>query len=323
MYRLLELAEFLCGGPARRSVFEPLVADWQRQWQDAPATRWSRAKVVTAGFAAFLVALLSCLVRGETKMNIPDVVRGLAALLISTVALLAMQIGLNSLVFPIDYLFEIRFWMALPMIVPFAIPLGLLPALMLMRGRGLTKRAAALIAITGAVLAVLATGWLTPRLQGDFINDRLAEAMHERMLAHDRAGRYQYPGSAVRALKPTTPAQRAEQRAQWRSDPRYIAAMQNRNRPRWVGSTFMTGGLALALAALGWSLGGIGRTRATHAVGWWALAVLAVMIFEGRAVFALQRSPQWVPIAVFGGAALVLRMVLAGRPRTDVPVHER
>ena len=57
--RLLWLAERLCGAETRRNVFEPLVADWQREYRDARAAR-ARARILVRGGVAFLVALAIC-----------------------------------------------------------------------------------------------------------------------------------------------------------------------------------------------------------------------------------------------------------------------
>ena len=37
-------------------IFEPLIADWQREWQDASPTR--RARVSIRGLAAFMCAVI-------------------------------------------------------------------------------------------------------------------------------------------------------------------------------------------------------------------------------------------------------------------------
>src|SRR3954468_18090903 len=39
-------------------TFEPLIADWQREWQDAPARR--RWRVTIGGWLAFVAAVMVC-----------------------------------------------------------------------------------------------------------------------------------------------------------------------------------------------------------------------------------------------------------------------
>jgi hypothetical protein len=246
-------------------------------------------------------------------------IKASAAVVISTLALLGIQIGLNSLQFTTDYLYEIRMWMALPIILPLVVPLAMLPMMMLLRGSGVTTRAAALVVLAGSLLTLITTGLLAPLAQADAISDRLDEAMYQRALENDRTGLYSYPGSAVRQLRPTTPEQRAEQRRKWRSDPRYLASQAERTRSRWSRSTFMTAGLAVALGTLGWSLGGLGRTRVIHATGWWALACFSLLVFDGRLAYWLNssgryiRAPFWAPLAVFGTAAVLMLFFSAYR----------
>jgi hypothetical protein len=49
--RLLAIAEIMCGPDARQRVFDPLVADWEREWTDAHAL--SRTRAVVSGGGAF------------------------------------------------------------------------------------------------------------------------------------------------------------------------------------------------------------------------------------------------------------------------------
>ena len=62
---LLAWAEWLCGEPARRAVFEPLVADWHREWLEA-ASPAARAMIAARGTAAFMISLAWCMLNGGT-----------------------------------------------------------------------------------------------------------------------------------------------------------------------------------------------------------------------------------------------------------------
>jgi MFS family permease len=55
---LLKIAELLCGPEARRQVFEPLVADWAREYTDTRAL--SRTRAFFSGAVAFCWSLLRC-----------------------------------------------------------------------------------------------------------------------------------------------------------------------------------------------------------------------------------------------------------------------
>ena len=54
--RLLAIAEMLCGAKARATVFEPLIADWQREWLCAGGPR-RRAGVLLNGSVAYATSL--------------------------------------------------------------------------------------------------------------------------------------------------------------------------------------------------------------------------------------------------------------------------
>ena len=311
MLKLLDIAEWLCGPAQRASVVEPLLADWQRELEGASGfTRWW---IVASGCSALAVTLVMCLVTGGSEMPRVPLIKGFTVFVLSTALLLAVQIGLNLQQFRrVDFPFEMRFWMALPLVLPLAVPLAMLPIMMLMRGTSrVSARAAAIVVIAGGLLTLVTTGWLTPLSRGD-IRDGLYEEIERRTIANEQAGIYtSYSSAAARQARRETPEQRAKKREAYRSDPRYLAYQADITRPRWNRSTFMMAGLAVALGALGWALGGLGRTRVLHAAGWWSLAWLAVMILDGRAqywvnggVVRLGRAPYWVPVAVFATAAL-------------------
>src|SRR6185436_4922574 len=73
-------------------VFDPLVADWQREWLDAPASR--RAMIHLKGLASFCIALIASspmLVRTRAPKQLTDqiarrvaIATGLASILMLT-----------------------------------------------------------------------------------------------------------------------------------------------------------------------------------------------------------------------------------------------
>jgi len=322
MRRLLALAGMICGSAMRERVFDPLVADWQREWHDRPASRWARARIIVSGASALALSIAQCLLTGGLRMPRIVLVKGAAVLVLSTILLVLIQIGLNTQQFRQDFPFEMRIWMALPLVLPLAVPLAMLPIMMLIRGAGRTSsRAAAIVVFAGALLTLVTTGWLAPMARGD-VRDSLYEEIEQREAAREQAGRYSYPSTAVRQIRNETPEQRAQRRAAWRSNPRYVENQANLTRPRWNRSTFMMAALALALGALGWALGGLGRTQVIHAAGWWSLAWLAMLILDGRAqywvnggVLRLGRAPDWLPLVVFGLAAIALHIASGRKAR--------
>ena len=245
-------------------------------------------------------------------------VKGAAVLVLSTVLLVLIQIGLNTQQFRQDFPVEMRMWMALPLVLPLAVPLAMLPVMMLIRGAGRTSaRTAAIVVFAGALVTLVTTGWLTPMAKGD-VRDSLYEEIELREAAREQAGSFSYPYTAVRQIRNETPEQRAHRREAWRSNPLYVNNQANLTRPRWNRSTFMMAALGVALGALGWALGGLGRTQVIHAAGWWSLAWLSMMILDGRAqywvnggVLRLGRAPDWLPLVVFGLAAIALQVTSA------------
>lgn len=332
--RLLSIAEWLCGETARRTVFEPMLADWQRELAgSAGVARW---RLVLRGGTAFVITTVVCLLTGGRAMPRTALSTGVMVLLVSTIFLVAIQIGLNAITLRNDVPFEIRFWMALPMVLPLAIPVALLPALMLMRGTGRIRAgSAAIFIVAGAVATYLSAGWLTPLMQADF-REALYEEIDQRNVANDRDGRVTYPWTAVRQVRKTTPEERAAARHAWRQSPHYLAAQAEQTRPRWGRSTLVASALSLAMGALGWALGGLGRRRIYHSAAWWALSWATLMVLGGRflypypdvnGVLYLGRGPEWAPLAVFGIAAMVMHAIARRRgatPATPAPTlrHE-
>lgn len=320
MKRWLNLAEWVCGEAARQAVFDPLVADWQREL-GAASSRIQRTQIFLSGSAAFCLALVICPWTGGLAMPRALLFRGLSVLVVSTLLLLAIQLGLNTAAFRRDFPLEMRFWMALPMILPLAIPLAMLPTMMLIRGcRRVTARGAATLIATGVVLTYFTAGWLTPLMRGD-VRDALYEEMERRVAAEEQAGRVFYPSTAVRQARPMTPEQRAAARERWRNNPLYLESQAEQRRPRWGRSTILAAALALAMGALGWGLGALRPADAAYAAAWWALAWFALMILDGRFLYPgngvsqyIGRAPYWVPLAVFATAALAIT-VAARRKR--------
>lgn len=316
MSRLLALVETLCGADARHRVFDPLIADWQREWRDAPVSWAARTRIIAGGSAALMLSIVQCLLIGGFTMPRAVVTRALAVLMLSTLSLVAAQIGLNALVLSNDFPPEMRFWMALPMVLPLVIPLSLLPIVMLMRGHGrVSSRGAVIVVCTGAIAAYLTAGWLTPLAQGD-VRDEVYEEIYRRELARDARGEVTYPGTAVRQVRALTSEQRLAGRREWRQNPLYVQGQAERTRPQWGRRTLLTAALAVATGALGWAIGGLRQTSVPSAAGWWTLAWLTVMILDGRLLYpgnnftaSIGRAPYWMPLALFAGAAIVVTLV--------------
>jgi hypothetical protein len=155
------------------SVFEPLVADWQRQWNDAtPAERrWINAK----GFAAFATTTVMMTPRlaleAEAFHARPLLLAGGFWLLTSCLVTLPFAREGFS---PEQLLFLLP--ASLTMMLPFAI----LPAIDAIRRDGDTpterqRRAAITLAVLAAMGVTVGQGWLTPASNQHFRNDVATE----------------------------------------------------------------------------------------------------------------------------------------------------
>lgn len=158
------------------SVFEPLVADWQRQWNDATSAqrRWINVK----GFAAFATTAAMMTPRlalepGSFSAR-PLVVAGGFWLLMSFVLLIPFmrQDG------PLDLV-----WLVVPSCLTAMLPFAILPAMDAIRREGGVSTPAerrAVITLAGlAVCGVLLGQWVTPVANQTFRNEAMSR-MHGR-----------------------------------------------------------------------------------------------------------------------------------------------
>jgi len=153
------------------SVFEPLVADWQRQWTDAtPAQRrWIDVK----GFAAFAttVAMMTPrLILSPSSFSArPLVVAGGFWLLMSFVLLIPFM-RQNG---PLDLV-----WLVLPSCLTAMLPFAMLPAMDAIRREGEvstpTERRAVITLAGLAVCGVVLGQWVTPVANQTFRNEAMS-----------------------------------------------------------------------------------------------------------------------------------------------------
>jgi hypothetical protein len=152
-------------------VFEPLVADWQRQWNDAtPAQRrWINAK----GFAAFATTtamMTPRLILAPSSFSArPLVVAGGFWLLMSFILLIPF-LRQNG---PLDLV-----WLLLPSCLTAMLPFAMLPALDAIRREGevaTPRERRAVITLAGlAVCGVVLGQWVTPVANQTFRNEAMS-----------------------------------------------------------------------------------------------------------------------------------------------------
>ena len=169
--RLLHFASRWFPASIVSSVFEPLVADWQRQWNDAtPAERrWTNAK----GFAAFAtttVMMTPRLILAPSSFSArPLVVAGGFWLLMSFVLLIPFM-RQNG---PLDLV-----WLVLPGCLTAMLPFAMLPAMDAIRREGevsTPKERRAVITLAGlTVCGVILGQWVYPVANQTFRNEAMS-----------------------------------------------------------------------------------------------------------------------------------------------------
>jgi hypothetical protein len=298
-------------------VVEPLVADWQREWSDAQRASLSRrTHVLLSGWWALLISIgVFAVSRLATPPPARSAMRGLvafsAAVFLSPFVVLVL---LAPLLYPGANPYPLGAWLprAGAAAITSAIPMAMLPCLlMLRRDSGTTGWNAAQGVALGSLLYAFST-WGSVFLDVP-LTAQQREQMQLRAEQNDRAGRFEYPWSAVRQARPTTPEQRAMRRAAMAS---MLEIGRQRARQRalaWIFSARTAQQLILVMifGSMGWVLGAHGRSPVWRAVGWWALCWLGIF-FLGRPLMVLiwpgvlRDLAAWAPTLVFSAVVIAL-----------------
>jgi len=155
------------------SVFEPLVADWQRQWSDAAPAE--RHRVNVKGCAAFVATTAIMLPRATLASASfrarPLVLAG--GFWLATSALQTLPYVREDL--PLKFL-----WLLLPASLTLMLPFAILPAIDALRQDGdeptPSHRRAALVLVVVAVIGVaIGHGWITPAANQRWRNAVMSE----------------------------------------------------------------------------------------------------------------------------------------------------
>ena len=313
MPKLLDIAEWFCGPALRASVFEPLVADWERERRDAAAgPAHARAWVAARWSLGFAVALIGCATRHAVSADGPmwrDGILVFAALV--AVSLVAEAALIGATVPPI-YSFDLLAIAALRYTNLATFAAAMFPAMFLLRRNSrATAGTAARFITLGSVLA--AGGAIAqPSLENYWPTWGQMERSYQRALDNVRAGRIQYPAAVVPELG-LTQEQRRARYEQFAAQHEQRIASGPRPAP-WQSLRRSTAPLMVVVfGAIGWVLGGLVRPTFTRAAGWWLAAWLASLAVEGRAsdVLGLPHPTiaWWVFPALTGMAALSLRCI--------------
>lgn len=304
------ITEALCGKEARRRVFEPLVADWQREWHDTQGVK--RWRVALSGTGALGWSIIRCVDLAHVVRANPTT--GLAATLL-LFAVAAVILSLQP--------FQYRWWApaaptmlwlwprrnlvyAVPGELAMGIVFALLPAALLAAAlRWPVRRIVSAVVFALAAL-VIVDGWLAPM------------AGHARQRAFwEGFGRTPPPVSPL--AYPTT----AEL---------FVLAQD--------GDTLVAGGakqtlrsrLQIVLAAAGLAMigVGIGRSRAlrllspgpSHIVAWWVFGWVSYRLLVYWSLFFVlaldlpRTLISWLPIMILAAVGCA---ALSGVRRRSAP----
>jgi len=324
--RLLDLAEVTCGASARQSVFEPLVADWQRELFEAHGQgRWRVAQVFGVGAAAYAASLTRCMVMGAW---LPTPRAALAAVLtfaIATIVAMATLLALSSQFgrAPAD-LRSIQAQAFLLFSLSIIVPPAVLPALFMLRrdSRSGIRQAIVAVAFAAAGAGAMVTLTSPEAINSYFSTFEAGEREYARNLANDRAGRYQYPGTAVRQLRGEMTIE--QRRASFERFEAWRAEQVAKRPPRtWSQSVrrFQPVALAVLFAVMGWTLAGLSAPTFRRAILWWALVTAAMLtltaspgLFLGIAV---NRFPYWATVPIF--TAVTAALIVASWRKHPTP----
>lgn len=309
MNRLLTIAELISGAAARHRVFEPLLADWQRELQHA-STPFERWLSIVSGSSGFLRALLVCAVIDGAW--IPPLRATLTSLIASTIAI-GISIGV-LLIAPVPQnvprdLAEpaVQRWILVwaTVLVP---PVFVLGAFLLRRDARVTLRHAVLFALlAGAATATLVASTTDEALRKRFDTFESQERRRELALARHRAGAFVFTGDQYHRELTSTVAERRANYERFRA--RFDAFRATQPPPSWSKRLAEARPILLAVifAMIGWTLAGFGRVTLRRAFGWWALTFIATItltrIFWLVVQVPMPRTPAWLRPALFVSVA--------------------
>ena len=298
--RLLRFARQWFPPSTVSAVFEPLVADWQRQWNDAmPAQRrWVNAK----GFAAFAVTIAVMTPRlaaeGAAFRARPLLLAG--SFWLVTSALLTLPFVLDNM--PLTLL-----WLLLPASLTLMLPFSILPAIDAMRrdGQELTAgdRRGALVLVIVAVCGVaIGQGWITPAANQYFRNEMMSQ-MNGRPTVATRGLREMTTNELIAGDAATTPA------------------LYGTPRMRELNMRAVMAALPIVLAWLQWHALTRTRKRSWPVTRSWLLAAGAAAFFIAvmPAAASLERAvpaPGFGPLLGLALFAFIARTGIWWRQRT-------
>jgi hypothetical protein len=321
--RLLNIAERLCGAAARRKVFEPLIADWHREWLDAGGHGRARAALILfRGYLAFGWTLAACV--NPLRDDAPPMSRFTAGF--AGFALLGCAIALVPMTFQWRHWWEVdiqvhgwlpkfaSLWVgdllySVPNRVVYALPFAALPAAMLGAVGGAPAK---------RILAGLSFSILFAVAVHVAIEPELNYAAGLRLWRHAGA-----PPTVVEERVRYSEAVHIARITNNRPTPLRILWGRTRELERNVTAAI---GLTLLGLALGRARRFAGRPVTVRAAAlWWAFGWVSFMLLTYWANFMRPTIPwprgalAWFPVAVLLIVSCVVLRVVSVRSREDDP----
>jgi hypothetical protein len=189
--QLLTVASLLCGSHAREVVFEPLIADWQREWRAAHGGL-SSLRVIGRGAVAYTTSLLLSIDTREAVQRHATTI-GWAALPAFTVmgggiyVVLILWAFVNESPESNLSLGTILFW-NVPALLSFGIVFALLPTCLALAWDHARTRRLLVAGVLAVVASIAIDGWLVPYIS----EQRARQRFGERAVSYD-----QYRGLTV------------------------------------------------------------------------------------------------------------------------------
>jgi hypothetical protein len=167
--RLLIISSWVCGGDARRAVFEPLIADWQREWLSARRRR-DRGRALLSGGLAFGISM-------ALGINTRDVVQrhaiGIGWLALPTFSVIGgwllylyalpwILLTWSSRSDGMPYPFEYLSW-HVPAVMTYGLLFAVLPVALTLAAGGMRVRGLAAALSMALVAYVAIDGWWSPQ----------------------------------------------------------------------------------------------------------------------------------------------------------------
>jgi hypothetical protein len=277
----------LFSASACESVFEPLIADLQKEWLDAPSTR--RVVVLAGGYAGFCRAVVACGIAATWRGLVSPIAWEMASP--TTRAFLVGSLGVMMLRFAGGTRGSLWYWqhygprsfvLGELATLGWSIVFAMAPAFMYARrqpDRAWDATTSRLLA-AGLLLTIVTIGWVGPILFA------AEQHSHGRFIEGVQPAFQSLPTVIQELRRATT----ADDLAMWQTTLyRRLAQVAN----------------ALVLALIGWQLGGLKRPTLLRAAFWW-FTLMELVLVSGSYAINREGWLQWRATILLAGILLTL-----------------